>query len=155
MSALTIERPTVEEQVRVAAEDSEQPLIAQVEQFLSDQRTTSAALIGPDGERITLPASLYEILRRTVHILAQGEAVAIAPAHKLLTTNEAADLLNVSRPYVMQLLNRGEIPFTMVGTHHRITFGDAMEYKQRRDAKRRDGLTRLAQLTEELGLYGR
>jgi excisionase family DNA binding protein len=155
MSALAIERPAIEDRVRVAAEESEQPLIAQVEQFLSDQRTKSAALIGPDGERITLPASLYEILRRTVHMLAQGEAVAIAPAHKLLTTNEAADLLNVSRPYLMQLLDRGDIPFTMIGTHHRITFGDAMEYKQRRDAKRRAGLARLAQMTEELGLYDR
>jgi excisionase family DNA binding protein len=155
MAVLPMERPTIDEQVRVAAEDDERPAIARVDQLLNGPHTKSAELVGPNGERITLPASLYEILRRTVHMLAQGEAVAIASAHKLLTTNEVADLLNVSRPYLMQLLARGDIPFTMVGTHHRITFGDAMEYKQRRDAKRRDGLTRLAQMTEQLGLYGR
>ncbi len=155
MSAPAIERLTLEEQVQVGAQEAERTLLTQVEQFLADQPAHDTALIGRDGQRIALPASVYAILQRTVQMLARGEVVAIAPAHRFLSTNEAADLLNVSRPYLVQLLNRGEIPFTMVGTHHRIVFGDVMAYKQRRDATRRDALTRLAQMSEELGLYDR
>lgn len=88
-------------------------------------------------------------------MLARGDVVAVTPVQTFLGTIEAADLLNVSRPYLVQLLDRGEIPFTMVGTHHRIAFGDAMAYKRRRAATRRAALTRLAQMSEELGLHDR
>jgi len=155
MSAPAIARPTNEDQMQVGAQEAERPLLAQVEQFLADQPAHATALIGRDGQRIALPPSVYAVLQRTVQMLARGDVVAITPAHTFLSTNEAADLLNVSRPYLVQLLNRGEIPFTMVGTHHRIAFGDVMAYRQRRDATRRAALTRLAKMSEELGLYDR
>ena len=75
------------------------------------------------------------------------------PVHMELTTQEAADLLNVSRQYLVRLLEDGAMPFTKTGTHRRIRFGDLMAYKRARDATRRQGLKRLTRLSEELGLY--
>jgi excisionase family DNA binding protein len=82
-----------------------------------------------------------------------GQAISIAPADHELTTQEAADFLNVSRPFLYNLLKEGQIPYHMVGTHKRIHFEDLMLYKELRDRKRREGLKRLTQLTEAMGLY--
>jgi excisionase family DNA binding protein len=70
-----------------------------------------------------------------------------------LTTQQAADLLNVSRPHLGKLLEQGDIPFTKAGTHRRIALGDVMAYKQRRDADRRKALTEVTHMGEDLGLY--
>jgi excisionase family DNA binding protein len=88
-----------------------------------------------------------------VHELAQGEAVTVVPVNKELTTQEAADILNVSRPYLVKLLEEGEIPFVKTGTHRRVRFIDLMAHKRRRDAERRRGLARLTQMSQEMGLY--
>jgi excisionase family DNA binding protein len=112
-----------------------------------------AKLVGPGGEEIALPPSLYDILERAVGDLTAGEAVAIVPVHAEMTTNQAADLLNVSRQYLVRLLDRGEIPFTRTGTHRRVKFGDLMSYKQQRDSRRREGLAELTRVSEDLGLY--
>ena len=112
-----------------------------------------ARLVGPDDEAIELPESAFVLLKDVVHQLAQGNAVAIVPVHMELTTQEAADLLNVSRQYLVRLLEDGAMPFTKTGTHRRIRFGDLMAYKRARDATRRQGLKRLTRLSEELGLY--
>lgn len=75
------------------------------------------------------------------------------PTNKELTTQEAADLLNVSRPYLIKLLEAGELAFTKVGTHRRIRFSDLMSYKEERDNSRKQGLAELAKLSQELDLY--
>jgi excisionase family DNA binding protein len=141
------------ERLPIAATEEERPTIAEVERFLARRRTSPARLVGPDDEAIELPESAFVLLKDVVHQLAQGNAVAIVPVHMELTTQEAANLLNVSRQYLVRLLEDGAIPFTRLGTHRRIRFGDLMKYKQARDAKRREGLKRLTQLSEELGLY--
>jgi excisionase family DNA binding protein len=82
-----------------------------------------------------------------------GRAISIVPLAKELTTQEAADLLKVSRPFLVKLLEQGNIPFIKVGTHRRVLFDDLMEYKKQRDTKRRQGLAELTQLSQELGLY--
>lgn len=110
-------------------------------------------LIGPQGEELPLPKTAYHLLREIVMHLAQGEAVSIIPASKMLTTQEAADFLDVSRPFLIKLLNRGEMPFLKVGTHRRIRFGDLIIYKQKRDEHERKGLDELAQMSQDLGLY--
>ena len=95
------------------------------------------------------------LLRQLVHDLVQGNSFTIVPVHKELTTQEAADILNVSRQYLVELLAAGAIPFTLVGTHRRIRFGDLMDYKERRDATRREGLSHLTKKSQKLGLYGK
>ncbi len=112
-----------------------------------------ARLVGPGGEEVVLPPSLFRALQAAVDALSRGEAVTIAPIHKELTTHEAADLLNVSRQYLVRLLDEAQIPYAKTGTHRRIRFGDLMAYKEQRDAKRRRGLDELTQLSQDLGLY--
>jgi excisionase family DNA binding protein len=77
----------------------------------------------------------------------------IASIDKELTTQQAADILQMSRPYLIKLLEHNEIPFIKTGTHRRIRLNDLMEYKKRREAERAQGLTELTQLSQEYGLY--
>lgn len=137
----------------ITTTEEERSTITEVERFLARQRASPARLVGPDGEEIELPDTAFRVLKDVIHQLARGHAVALMPVQMELTTQEAADLLNVSRQYLVRLLEDGAIPFTRLGTHRRIRFGDLMKYKQARDAKRREGLKRLTQLSEELGLY--
>jgi excisionase family DNA binding protein len=92
-------------------------------------------------------------MQQMVHELLQGNSVTIVPTHKELTTQEAADILNVSRQYLVELLDNQTIPHTKVGTHRRIRFGDLMNYKNDRDAKRQQGLSRMTKKSQQLGLY--
>jgi excisionase family DNA binding protein len=102
---------------------------------------------------LLLPASLFQLLRQAVTELAHGQVVTLVSCNKELTTQQAANLLGVSRPYLIKLLEQGEIPFVRTGTHRRILFDDLMAYKERRDAGRRKDLASLTQLSQELGLY--
>lgn len=147
MTATTLEREPI------AATAEERSTITQVEQFLTRRRACPARLVGPDNEEIELPESAFRLLKDVIHQLAQGHAVSIMPVHMELTTQEAADLLNVSRQYLVRLLEQGAIPFHRTGTHRRVRFGDLMKYKRQRDTERRAGLKRLTQLSEDLGLY--
>ena len=82
---------------------------------LTTRRAQGAALVGPDGERLDVPAEAFEILREVVEALAQGLAITIAPHQMVLSTSEAADILGVSRPTLVRLLEAGEIPFDQPG----------------------------------------
>jgi excisionase family DNA binding protein len=75
------------------------------------------------------------------------------PHNRALTTQQAADILNVSRPFLVKLLENGEIPYIKVGSHRRILFQDLMVYKEQRKVKRRKLLDQLIEMTEEAGLY--
>ncbi len=110
-------------------------------------------LTAPDGRGVELPLSVVRLLHDLVHHLAHDRAVSIVPLHKELTTQQAADLLNVSRPHLISLLERGELPYTRPGKHRRIKFSDVMEYKHRRDQSEKEALDELAQLSQDLGLY--
>ncbi len=85
--------------------------------------------------------------------MARGQAVTVVPVGKLMTTQQAADVLNVSRPYLIQLLDEGRIPFTKTGTHRRIRFDDVMTFRERRDAKRSEALRLLTQEGQATGNY--
>jgi excisionase family DNA binding protein len=110
-------------------------------------------LVGPHGEPIELPPAVYEILAEVLRAMAQGQAVTVTPLDTELTTQEAADFLNVSRQYLVRLLDQGAIPFTKVGTHRRVTFGDLAAYKDVRDRQRRALLDEMTRQSGEWGLY--
>jgi excisionase family DNA binding protein len=112
-----------------------------------------ARLIGPDNRTMIVPESLHAVLVQAVKQLAEGKAVSILPSDAGLTTQQAADLLNVSRPFLIKLLERGEIPFHMTGTHRRIYFKDVASYRERREATASDAIQKLAADAQELGIY--
>lgn len=142
----------------IAATEQERVDIAKVENFfarLDNNDTSRPRLVSLAGEEIELPEPVFHLLQQLVHDLAQGNSITIVPVHKELTTQEAADILSVSRQYLVELLEAGAIPFTLVGTHRRIRFSDLMNYKERRDANRREGLSRLTKKSQKLGLYNK
>ena len=151
--------PAVFELEPVAAREQDQQNLAKLEDLLAhlelESETCRLRLVSPEGEEIELPEPVLRLLHQMVSELAQGNSVTIVPLHKVLTTQEAADILNVSRQYLVELLDAGAIPCTKVGTHRRIRFGELMDYKQQRDASRRQGLSRLTQTSQKLGLYSK
>lgn len=121
----------------------------------SDNVGPRAKLVGADGDTIEIPSSLYQLIRQIVPLLKRGDAVALVPYHQELTTQEAADFLNMSRQFLVNLLERGELPFTKVGTHRRVRFHDLQAYKERRRDERRRSLAAITALSEESGEYDR
>lgn len=105
-----------------------------------------------EQETLKLPASAVRLLVRILAEMARGNAVTLIPIHAELTTQEAADMLNVSRPYLIQLLDEGKIEFRRVGTHRRIRFEDVMAYKQKAHALRQAAIDEFVTYTEELGI---
>lgn len=110
-------------------------------------------LVGPKGEAIALPESVFYVLERVAAVLASGDSVTVVPVGKEVTTQQAADLLNVSRQYLVRLLDEGRIPFRKTGKHRRVRVDDVLAFKEKRDRDRRAGLRELSQLTQEFGGY--
>ncbi len=111
--------------------------------------------IPANGERqqtITLPASAVRLLVRILSEMAEGNAVTLIPIHAELTTQQAAQLLGVSRPFLIKLLEGGELKYRKVGTHRRIMFSDLLEYRRKDDAERAKVLGELAAQAQELNL---
>ena len=112
-----------------------------------------AKLVGPDGSQLDIPAELYELLRDVVGALSQGMAISIAPHNTMLTTQEAADLLDISRPTLVRLLTDGEIPHSLRGRHRRVLLRDILDYSERTRTERRRTLDQMAADAEDDGLY--
>lgn len=104
-------------------------------------------------EPLVLPAGAVALLKDILEAMAAGHSMTMIPHHAELTTMEAADILNVSRPYLIKLLEAGEIRFRKVGTHRRILMEDLMAYKEKTDRRSRAAMDELVALSEELGLY--
>lgn len=118
-------------------------------------RQAEAKLIGPDGKTEILPNNLYSFLLRLLADLRAGHSVTILQNKHELTTVEAGKILGVSRQYLIQLLEKGEIPFHMTGTHRRVYVRDVIAYKAKRDSERRKTLNDLARREFEQGDYGK
>lgn len=117
------------------------------------QEDTKCTLVGPRGESLPVPEAVFYILARVVEVLERGDAITLVPVGKELTTQQAADLLNVSRQYLVRLLDEGRIPYTRTGKHRRLRIEEVLAFKQQRDRERDDNLTELTRLSEELGGY--
>jgi excisionase family DNA binding protein len=111
-------------------------------------------VVDPDGssESVTIPTAAFRLLVTILAEMASGNAVRLIPHHAELTTQEAAELLNVSRPYLVRLLDEERIPFHRVGTHRRVLFKDVMTYRAEHRRARRSALDELTRLDQELGL---
>ena len=132
--------------------EKEQESIAQLAQILS-RESAQPKLVTSNGEEILLPESVCNILRQAVQAMASEQAVSIVRHNRELTTQQGANILNVSRPFIVKLLDEGAIPYIKVGSHRRIRFKDLIIYKEQRDTKRRKLLDQLIEMTEEAGLY--
>ncbi|MCZ6892943.1 MAG: helix-turn-helix domain-containing protein [Gammaproteobacteria bacterium] len=115
----------------------------------TNRRDGAPVFAGPCGEAIELPPAIAELVIDLLGHIAHGDMVTIVPTGAMLTTKQAADILNVSRPYLSKLLKDGDIPFVPVGSHRRVVHADLMAYKNRRDATRRAALDELARLGQE------
>jgi excisionase family DNA binding protein len=104
-------------------------------------------------DALVIPRATAVMFAQILDLLAQGRGVQIIPKEVELSTQQAAAMLNVSRPYLIGLLEAGKIPFRKVGRHRRIRFEDLMDYRRRDDRDRRTAADKLAELTEDLDLY--
>jgi len=127
--------------------------LQQLAAALAPPATTTSFLQGPDEAPLSLPPSLYSALRDAVRILLRGDAVAISPLHRQLSTTEAGDLLGVSRQYLTRLIDRGEIPCDRTGRHRRLRLSDVLEFQRKRSAERRRVLDELTAEAAAAGAY--
>lgn len=139
-----------EAQVPLAISETDQRQVLELYQKIQRSR---AKLVGPDGKTQNLPVSLYEFLVKLIADLCEGQSVAIVQNDAQLTTVEGARMLGVSRQFLIKLLERGEIPHHMVGTHRRVYVRDLLAYKAKRDSNRRKILDDLTRAEAEDGLY--
>lgn len=137
----------------IVPSEEESSLLRTVTEVLDDNVGNGARLVLRDGTTVELPDSLLQAIQRAAGYLAEDLAVSIMSVHRGLTTQQAADLLDVSRPHLIQLLEQGEMPFHMVGTHRRIQLDDLFHYKRKRDEERSEGLRELTRMSQEMGLY--
>jgi len=105
-----------------------------------------------DGEDAIIPKEAFELLLEILGQMANGNAVTLVPVQAEFTTQKAADYLNVSRPFLIQLLESGALPHRKVGTHRRVLFEDLMRYKATDEAQRREVLAKLAADAQAKGL---
>ena len=116
-------------------------------------RRGPAKLVGPKGEHAILPEPLHDLLKDIVKSLADGHSLVLMPEEKQLTTQQAGELLGMSRPYLIRMLDAGEMPYNLVGKHRRIALRDVLTYAKRRSEARKSALDKMARDAYEAGLY--
>ena len=118
----------------------------------SEQLQIKIASNNNEPDDLILPIHAFNLLLEILTEMSKGNAITVMPVHAELSTQETAELLNVSRPHLVELLEHGKIPFRKVGTHRRVLAKDVFDYKQRMDANRLKALDELAAQAQELGM---
>jgi excisionase family DNA binding protein len=156
MSAATLELPETinppAEDVQLAKESSRR-----LAPFLSAPNRRAVKVHvemegAPDEVRVSIPPSAFRLLMAMLTEIGRGNAVTFIPIHAELTTQQAADILNVSRPFLIGLLKKGVIQHHKVGSHRRVRFQDLLDYKRKVDQERQKSLDELAAQAQELGM---
>ena len=143
-----IKRPSKEEQK--AAMKSYDTLASMLEEIHSDYPEIE---IEETTERIKIPINALRLLAKILKETSQGKPISIVPIATEITTQKAAEILGCSRPYLVKLLERGEINFTKVGKHRRIKYEDVINYKKKLKDEQRRLLVEIMKSDEESGLY--
>ena len=122
---------------------------AELSKLLNEKPEADRAAIKLDDHDLILPRQALILLRDLLTDMAQGNVVTVVPMHAEMTTQQAADILNVSRPYLVKLLETGTLGFTRVGTHRRIRFEELMAYKQKLKEQSSRAMDELAKQAQE------
>ena len=120
--------------------------------FSKKKERTIKIEIAESGEIIIIPTKAFKILRAVLKNMAEGNSIAIIPSNSELTTQEAANILNISRPHLVKLLENGKIPFTKVGSHRRIELKDIVTFENKLSKQRRTKLNKLTEQAQKLKL---
>ena len=123
--------------------------------YVQDTEEQTIRVVSESGgkeESVKVPAVAFRLFVNILTQMAQGNAITLIPVNAEITTQEAADILNVSRPFLVKLLDSGEIPYRKVGTRRRVLYSDVADYKRRIDEKRRKTLADLAAEAQELDM---
>lgn len=117
-------------------------MVRKLEAYLLEN-SSQARLIDPEGNERPIPDEIFRILEQVTNALAAGEGITVVPQDMLMTTQQAADMLGVSRPTLVRLLEAGEIPFDKPGRHRRVRLDDLLAYQSSFRAERREALREL------------
>ena len=138
------------------AHESSRQLLRLASKQHDDSKHSNFQLLVQAGDEpeevVVIPASAFRLLTNILTQMAHGNAVTLMPVHAELTTQQAADILNVSRPFLISLMENNKIPYRKVGTHRRVRFDDLMAYKQEIDKQRLHTLEELAREAQELDM---
>lgn len=125
----------------------------QIRDLYRMMRDGNAAIVGPDGQQHPIPENVYQAFLQVLRDLEAGKAVSIVPYAQPLTTQQAANILGVSRQFLVKLLDDRKLPFHRVGTHRRINLKALLDYQRRRNERRRRALDRMTQADLDAGIY--
>ena len=144
--AMRLEKPILPDEADI------RQAVRAVSLLRKDPESEHYVLGSSSGSKVEISQAAFHLLMNVLEEMSRGNAVLVVPIHAELTTQEAASLLNVSRPYLIKLLEQGKIKFQLKGRHRRIFFKDLMEYKQKAARESFEALSKLAAESEELGL---
>ncbi|MFC7332918.1 helix-turn-helix domain-containing protein [Rhodocista pekingensis] len=136
----------------IVPSDDDARLATESSRILSKRSDRNLHVQLDDGQTLPLPRAIQELISHLLVEMSQGNAVTLIPIHAEMTTQEAADFLNVSRPYLVKLLETNQIPHHKVGTHRRVRFNELRAFKQRQADARAAALDELAEQAQELGM---
>ncbi|MFW7382384.1 MAG: helix-turn-helix domain-containing protein [Oligoflexus sp.] len=119
---------------------------------LMDFSGSNDAALDFSGSKVKLPAGAIQFLVEILKEMSLGHTIVIQPENKMITTQEAADILNVSRPFVVRLLEGGKMPYMKIGTHRKIRLSDVVAYKEKSMQESHKAMAELEELTKDLGL---